>query len=268
MAAGACFATRNDVRTLQGDLAVLRAENARSDSVHRAQFQAAARRPARPPIRSASLNAFLVAIRHRRVALPGRPVDQHAHVRPAAAHAAGAHRAEPEAPAGHARGVRAAAGGSRDRRRSRRSRRRDRTGRGAAAIAAPQPGPSSALRGADARSSTRGSYAAARAAFDGFLEQFPTNDRAGEAQYSIARSYDLEGNAAAADSVYAIVVDKYPKADFARAGAVQAGDGGEAGEPDRQGEGIFPEDHRRLSAVARGAARAGCPEGTPQEAMS
>ena len=41
MAAGACFATRNDVRTLQGDIAVLRAENLRADSVHRAQFQQA-----------------------------------------------------------------------------------------------------------------------------------------------------------------------------------------------------------------------------------
>ena len=59
MAAGACFATRNDVRTLQGDIAVLRAENARSDSVHRAQFREAAAQVGAVSDSLRSLNAFL-----------------------------------------------------------------------------------------------------------------------------------------------------------------------------------------------------------------
>ena len=59
LTAGACFATRNDVRTLQGDIAVLRAENARSDSVHRAQFQSAAIQAGALADSLRSLNAFL-----------------------------------------------------------------------------------------------------------------------------------------------------------------------------------------------------------------
>ena len=39
LTAGACFATRDDVRTLQGDIATLRAEAARADSAHRAQLR-------------------------------------------------------------------------------------------------------------------------------------------------------------------------------------------------------------------------------------
>jgi tol-pal system protein YbgF len=57
----------------------------------------------------------------------------------------------------------------------------------------------------------RSSYPAARAAFGELLAQYPADDLAGAAQYGIARSLDLEGQAAAADSAYARVVEKYPK---------------------------------------------------------
>ncbi|HXD24036.1 MAG TPA: tetratricopeptide repeat protein, partial [Gemmatimonadaceae bacterium] len=43
------------------------------------------------------------------------------------------------------------------------------------------------------------------------LDQYPTDTQAGEAQFEIAHSFDLAGQAASADSAYAIVVDKYPK---------------------------------------------------------
>ncbi|MBI1808625.1 MAG: hypothetical protein HYR75_01900, partial [Gemmatimonadetes bacterium] len=43
VAASGCFATRNDVRVLQGDIAVLRAEAARADSMHREQMRQVAR---------------------------------------------------------------------------------------------------------------------------------------------------------------------------------------------------------------------------------
>ena len=60
LAVNACFATRNDVRTLQGDIAVLRAENARADSVHRAQAQQAAAAVGAVADSLRTLNAFLV----------------------------------------------------------------------------------------------------------------------------------------------------------------------------------------------------------------
>ena len=43
MTTGACFATRNDVRVLQGDIAVLRAEATRADSMHREQLRQVSR---------------------------------------------------------------------------------------------------------------------------------------------------------------------------------------------------------------------------------
>jgi TolA-binding protein len=83
------------------------------------------------------------------------------------------------------------------------------------AAGGPPTGPAQLFEAADAQF-RKGSYAVARSAFEGFLEQFANNDRAGEALYKIARSYDLDGNAAAADSVYALVVEKYPaKMEFA-----------------------------------------------------
>ena len=57
----------------------------------------------------------------------------------------------------------------------------------------------------------RGSYSAAREAFKGLLTQYPNDDNAGEAEYGIARSFDLDNQPAAADSVYALVVANYPK---------------------------------------------------------
>lgn len=208
MAAGACFATRNDVRTLQGDIAVLRAENLRSDSVHRAQFQQAALQVGAVSDSLRSLNAFLarfvsdvsrfqgdlsvtlhqfgqqlLTVQELAGQTQKRIQDVKAQFERQEAELATA--AQPTA----APGAQGGAGG-------------------------PPTGPSQLFEAARAQFN-RASYAVARSAFEGFLEQFPNNDRAGEALYSIARSYDLEGNAPAADSVYALVVEKYPKADFA-----------------------------------------------------
>ena len=56
----ACLATTNDVRTLQGDIATLRAQAARADSMHRAQLQAVARQVGTVADSLHSLNAFLL----------------------------------------------------------------------------------------------------------------------------------------------------------------------------------------------------------------
>ena len=60
LTAGACFATRDDVRTLQGDLATLRAEAARADSMHRVQLRAIGTQLVATTDTLRALNAFLV----------------------------------------------------------------------------------------------------------------------------------------------------------------------------------------------------------------
>jgi tol-pal system protein YbgF len=59
----------------------------------------------------------------------------------------------------------------------------------------------------------RGATGAARDGFDTFLKEYPAHERAGEAQMWIADAYAQEGNRAAADSVYALVVTKYSTPD-------------------------------------------------------
>lgn len=63
-----------------------------------------------------------------------------------------------------------------------------------------------------------GSCAAARRAFQDLLTMYPDSPDAAEAQFSIGASYGEcgeGGNTTKADSVYRLVIDKYPKSDFA-----------------------------------------------------
>lgn len=63
-----------------------------------------------------------------------------------------------------------------------------------------------------------GSCSAARRAFQDLLTMYPESQDAAEAQFSIGASYGEcgeGGNTAKADSVYKLVMDKYPKSDFA-----------------------------------------------------
>jgi tol-pal system protein YbgF len=57
----------------------------------------------------------------------------------------------------------------------------------------------------------RGSYASARVAFGDLLLNYPSSDVAPEAQYLIAESYMAERNLPAAETAYAAVVSKYPE---------------------------------------------------------
>ena len=61
----------------------------------------------------------------------------------------------------------------------------------------------------------RGSTGAARTALSDLLKQFPNADVAPDAQFYVADSYDREGNTAAADSVYQLVVQRYPSSERA-----------------------------------------------------
>jgi tol-pal system protein YbgF len=57
----------------------------------------------------------------------------------------------------------------------------------------------------------RSSYASARVAFGDLLLNYPSSDVAPEAQYLIAESYAAERNLPAAETAYAAVVSKYPE---------------------------------------------------------
>jgi tol-pal system protein YbgF len=61
----------------------------------------------------------------------------------------------------------------------------------------------------------RGSTGAARSALSDLLRQYPSADVAPDAQFYVADSYDREGNTAAADSVYQLVVQRYPSSERA-----------------------------------------------------
>jgi len=61
----------------------------------------------------------------------------------------------------------------------------------------------------------RGSTGAARTALSDLLKQYPNSDVAPDAQFYVADSYDREGNTAAADSVYQLVVQRYPSSERA-----------------------------------------------------
>lgn len=61
----------------------------------------------------------------------------------------------------------------------------------------------------------RGSTGAARTALSDLLKQYPNADVAPDAQFYVADSYDREGNTAAADSVYQLVVQRYPSSERA-----------------------------------------------------
>jgi tol-pal system protein YbgF len=56
-----------------------------------------------------------------------------------------------------------------------------------------------------------GNYRTARMAFDQLLSSYPDFDRASLAQLHVADTYKGEGNTVAADSVYLLLVDRYPK---------------------------------------------------------
>jgi tol-pal system protein YbgF len=182
---GACFATRGDVRVLQGDLNNVRAEMARANAAQAEQIRqvlaelqeladslgAASTRLARF---QGDVRNDMYAVRQDLVtiqSLTGQTQERLQRI-----------RAEIEArnqpPAGDSLGG---------------------------------PGPSQLLQlGKD--NLNRRSAGTARTAFQELLTRFPSSDLAADAQFQIAESFQQEGNTRAADSVYRIVETRYPDA--------------------------------------------------------
>ncbi len=61
----------------------------------------------------------------------------------------------------------------------------------------------------------RGSGASARSAFGALLAQYPRSDLAADALYGVAEAYTAEGNATAADSIYNQVAVRFPTSERA-----------------------------------------------------
>jgi tol-pal system protein YbgF len=201
LATGACFATRNDVRILQEDLAASRAAMLRADSARAVQIAqvAATLGSVTDSVRSAnsrlerwqatatgelrSIQEQLIQVQQLTGASQGQ-LDRL--------------RAELEESNSRAQAAPApAVPGD--------------TTRAGASPAPAGPGPATLYRLAREQLE-RGSHATARAGFQELLAQHPTSDLAPDAQYYIGESLAAEGNPAAADSVFNLVVATYPRA--------------------------------------------------------
>jgi len=212
MTTGACFATRSDVRVLQGDIAVLRAEAARADSMHREQLRQLSRQVGvvNDSLRTVAtvLTRFqgdvslslhnigqqLITLTELAGASQKKLQEMRADLEARTSEAAAAQQAA--APVVPAPGT-PAVGGVKP-----------------LAGTAGQPGPNQLFQAAQAQL-RRGAALSARAGFEDFLAAYPKDDLAADAQFGIAETYAAEGKAAAADSAYALVVDRYPKSDRA-----------------------------------------------------
>lgn len=78
----------------------------------------------------------------------------------------------------------------------------------------PSPGPYE-LMDLGRRQLARGASSAARAAFSDLLAQYPSSELAPDAQFGIAEAFAAAGSAVEADSVYALVAEKYPASERA-----------------------------------------------------
>ncbi len=211
---GGCFASQQDIKVLQGDIALLRTENASADSARRAQLDRAitslrttndsltALSSRLTRFRSdvttsiASVDEQLLQVQE----LTGQSQRRIQEVRASLEERQGAAAAAAAPSSGTAAGVRGAAGV------------RAAPAAGAASAPAQTPGPTpgpNQLFQVGREQLMQGSNAAARQAFDDLITKYPKSDMAAEAQFYVAETYAAENNGAAADSVYARVASRY-----------------------------------------------------------
>lgn len=189
LATGACFATRSDVRVLQNDMAVMRAESMEADSMLRLQTDSVLATLAR-------MNDSLRVLSSRFARFQGDT------------------RGELYALGQQLITVQELTGQSQRRLQELRASMDQRVQERSAAIlgdtAVPaSPGPNQLFQLA-VEQLRRGSAGAARLALEDLMRQYPTSDVADDAQFFIAESFAQERNEAAADSVYQVVIARFP----------------------------------------------------------
>ena len=188
-----CFATQQDIRVLQGDISLLRTEQAASDSARRVQLDRVIRdlRTANDSLRSlgssfirfrsdvstnlSSIDQQLLQVQE----LTGQSQRRLQEVRASLEERQGT-------PAPATPGATTPAAGATD----------------------ATPGPNQLFQIAREQM-MQGSNASARQGFQDLLDKYPKSDLAAEAQFYIAETYAAENNTSAADSVYARVASKY-----------------------------------------------------------
>lgn len=185
-----CLASKTDIALLQTDLQTMRAESARGDSARRAQIDQVLAQLTRA-------NDSVRAISTRLAKLQGDVANDHFQMTREIIQ------------------LQELSGQSTRRLQELRGALEER-----APVAAPAPGDSA--RGAAApgpgqlfQSSLdqlrRGSVGVARSGFEELLRTYPTYEDAPEAMVYIAETYAAERNQVAADSVYGLVVQRYPR---------------------------------------------------------
>lgn len=224
---GACFATRNDLRIVHGDLQAMRAERIAADSAVQEMIQQVSQDLARVSdalavladstrANGANLNRLrndaredLQAIRQQLIMiqeLTGQSQRRIQELR-AEMEQRAAELAVP-APLPPADSLRQGPRPGAD------TTRRPPSTAASTPAAAPAPGPAQLYQmGQDQL--RRGSISAARAVFAQLLDRYPESDLAPQALYGVAETWADEGNGRAADSVYALVVERYPRSDQA-----------------------------------------------------
>ena len=201
MATSACFATRNDVRILQQDVANVRASQQKADSALAAQINQVATtlgvvtdslRSANTRVANWQANAQgdLRSIREQLVQIQELTGASQQRLLELRANLEERNQQPAPSPVAPIPGD---------------------TTRPPAGTQAAGPGPVTLYRLAYDQMS-RGSHSTARSGFQELLNQYPTSDLAPDAQYYIGETLQAEGNSGAADSVFSLVVSKYPNA--------------------------------------------------------
>lgn len=195
---GGCFATRSDMRVLQGDILNFRTENARADSARARQIAAVA----------ATLGTVADSIKATSDRLTRFQGDT---------------RGDMRAIQQQLLQVQELTGQSQRRLQEMRADMESRAQQTVVPPTTTMPGDSLAPAPVQATPGPnqlyqlaydqlrRGSFSSARAAFEELLRLYPTSELAPDAQINIAEAFAAEGTAASADSAYAAVVAKYPR---------------------------------------------------------
>jgi tol-pal system protein YbgF len=194
-----CMASKNDIVLLQTDLQTMRTEAARSDSARRAQLEQVLAQVIRANDSIRLVSARLAKLQAdvqndhfemNRNILTLQELSGQSQRRLQELRGAMEERSQPApAPTGPTAppdSVRASAG------------------------AAATPGPGQLFQ-SSLDQLRRGSAGVARSGFEELLRTYPTYEDAPEAMVYIAETYAAERNQAAADSVYGLVVQRYPR---------------------------------------------------------
>ena len=199
---GACFATRNDMRILQGDILTMRHEAARADSARARQLAQVAgtlgvvadslRETATRLSRfQGEARGEFRAVQQQLLQLGELVGQSSAQVQRLRAENEARLQQQVQSPLPVVPPT-------------------DTTRQPPTVFQPANPGPNQLFQDGLAQA-RRGSYGAAQAAFEELLRLYPTSDVAPDAQYYLAESYESDGKLLQADSAYAVVVLRYPR---------------------------------------------------------